>query len=269
MVKLKKGFSLSDLWVYRYDKVTDFYVSSWQKGESGTPLLIVRLILAMTAVGMTCWSIAFFANRWWLIYLTNWGLLLVAGTMLSALLVSIMAKRRDLSNDTEELPWYVSMYWLLTNVNVTIALLITILYWALLFSTEIERSTAAFALDIFTHGLNSFVSLIELFASRTPVKLAHIYQPLALGLWYAAFSAIYYAAGGLNQEGNPFIYDVLDWRDGANAAIIVAIATAGAFAMYILVWLAAKARDKISVAIIRTTSQDLPLAPPLTPVPDV
>lgn len=59
-----------------------------------------------------------------------------------------------------------------------------------------ENGTSHFYLEIVTHGVNSVIVVTEVLASRTPVRLMHIYQPLGLGLWYAAFSYIYYAAGG-------------------------------------------------------------------------
>lgn len=36
-------------------------------------------------------------------------------------------------SDSDALPWYVSMYWFLYNVTVSIAVLISLLYWVLLF----------------------------------------------------------------------------------------------------------------------------------------
>ena len=56
-----------------------------------------------------------------------------------------------------------------------------------------------FWLDVATHGITSCVCMAELLLSRTPVRFLHIYQPLSLGLWYAGFSAIFYAAGGTDM----------------------------------------------------------------------
>lgn len=62
-----------------------------------------------------------------------------------------------------------------------------------------QQSPAQFWLDVATHGFNSCVAFIEVVVSRTPHRLLHIYQPLGIGVWYAAFSAIYYAAGGTDR----------------------------------------------------------------------
>lgn len=61
---------------------------------------------------------------------------------------------------------------------------------------------------------------------------------------------------------------MLDWRDGQNAGTVVGISSVGALAIYFAVWTFGKLRDKLSDVFVRTTSQDLPLAPPLTPEPN-
>lgn len=92
MVKCyRKTVALSDLWVSGNDKLSDFYASSWQRGDSPVPLLVLRLILAAVAVGVLIWSVVEGANPYWLIYLTNWGMLLVTMMVLSGALVSLMA----------------------------------------------------------------------------------------------------------------------------------------------------------------------------------
>lgn len=62
-----------------------------------------------------------------------------------------------------------------------------------------EMGDRAFWLDVSTHGFASCLAMAELLMSRTPVRFLHVYQPLGMGLWYAAFSGIYYAAGGTDM----------------------------------------------------------------------
>lgn len=64
------------------------------------------------------------------------------------------------------------------------------------------------------------------------------------------------------RNGNPYIYEVLDWRQGRRAGIIVAGSVAGVLIIYALLWGVAVCRDKVSTALVRTTSHDLPLTPP-------
>lgn len=89
MVKFyRKTVSFSALWVSTNDSLSDFYASSWQRGESVVPMLVVRLLLTISALGILTWSLIEDANPYWLIYLTNWGILLVSATTMSGVVVS-------------------------------------------------------------------------------------------------------------------------------------------------------------------------------------
>lgn len=263
MVKLyKKNVALSALWVSKNDRLSDFYASSWQRGESPVPLLVMRLMIFLFALGILTWSGYEGNSPHWLIYLTNWGLLLVSATMLSSLAVSLRFVLKK-PYETTELPWYVSLYWAMFNISVTLSILITCLFWILLYTPGMheELGLKALWLDIMTHGLTSCLMLIELLISRTPVRLAHIYQPLSIAIWYAAFSIIYYATGGTDILGNAYIYEVLDWARSQRAGIIVAIACAALIILYLIIWTIAYCRDKLSTNFVRTRSHDLPIVP--------
>ncbi|KAL0901303.1 hypothetical protein ABMA27_006592 [Loxostege sticticalis] len=262
MVKLfREKLGISDVWVSSNDKLSDFYASSWQRGDSPVPLLVVRVLLATVALAILIWSVAEGPSPFWLVYLTNWGLLLVTMMLISGLVVSIVIVNKK-PYETMELPWYVSMYWLLYNVAVSIAIMITALYWILLYDSGTFESRRMFWLDLSTHGFNSCLAFIEVVVSRTPVRILHFYQPLGVGLWYAAFTGIYYIAGGTDGNGNHFIYEILDWKYGKRSGSIVGISVVGLIVIYILLWLLALARDKISTTYIRTTSHNLQTTTP-------
>ncbi|XP_034830430.1 protein rolling stone-like [Maniola hyperantus] len=264
MVKcFRKSISLSDLWVTSHERLSDFYLTSWQRGDSPVPMLVIRLVLAVIAVGIFVWSLVNSPTPYWLIYLTNWGLLLITLLTLCGTTVSLFAVCKRIP-DGDTLPWYVSTYWLLYNIATTVAIVITGLYWILLYNPEQKEQEEAsqFWLDLSTHGFNSCVAFIEIVMSRTPLRLVHIYQPLGVALWYAAFSGIYYAAGGTDAMGNRFIYEILDWGQGGRVAIVIAASAAGLILLYAILWSVALGRDKISISLIRTTSLELPLTPP-------
>ncbi|XP_023935822.2 protein rolling stone [Bicyclus anynana] len=261
MVKcFRKSFSLSDLWVSSHERLSDFYLTSWQRGDSPVPMLVIRLLLATIMAGIFVWSITTSPTPYWLIYLTNWGLLMVTLLTLSGTVVSLLAVCKQLP-DGSALPWYVSIYWLFYNIAITMAIIITALYWILLYNPE-QREQEGFWLDLATHGFNSCVAFVEIAMARTPIRLLHIYQPLGVGLWYAAFSGIYYAAGGTDGNGNPFIYEILNWAEPGDASIIVAITAASLIVLYAVLWGVSLCRDRISTSLIRTTSLELPFAPP-------
>ncbi|CAD0194979.1 unnamed protein product [Chrysodeixis includens] len=265
MVKIyRKSVSFSALWVSTNERLSDFCASSWQRGETPAVMLVVRLMLAAVALAILTWSLVEAPTPYWLIYLTNWGLLLVTSMTLSGLIVSVAAlSNKGVGDDVKQLPWYTSMYWVLFNISITLSIMITALYWILLYDPEMreEMGNRAFWLDVSTHGFTSCVALAELVMSRTPVRFLHVYQPLGMGLWYAVFSAIYYAAGGTDINGNHFIYNVLDWSHGKRTSIVLAASLAGLIIAYTFVWAVAYCRDRLS-ALVRTTSHDLAQAPP-------
>ena len=67
------------------------------------------------------------------------------------------------------------------------------------------------AINFLVHGLNSIITITDFAVSARPCRLMHFYQPFVVILAYVAFSAIYWAAGGVNSEGKTYIYPVLDW----------------------------------------------------------
>lgn len=94
-----KSVAISAFWVSRHERVSDFYTSSWQRGESPLPLLLVRLLLASSALAILTWSLVEGASPFWMIYLTNWGLLLVSATMISGLTLScVFHSKKQIGN---------------------------------------------------------------------------------------------------------------------------------------------------------------------------
>ena len=46
------------------------------------------------------------------------------------------------------------------------------------------------------------------------------------------FSLFYYLGGGTDAEGNPYIYDILDWRDPGGAILFSFLAFMGVFIIF-------------------------------------
>ncbi|XP_061709169.1 protein rolling stone-like [Cydia pomonella] len=224
-----------------------FYTSSWQQSDSPLAMLILRALESTLALGILLWSLIEAAVPQWLVYLTTWGIILVFAMGASGLFVSICALKKKLP-EVGKPPWYVTMYWVLYNISVTLAIVVTMLYWRLLSKNASKYSIhdRYFWLETSLHGFNAVLVLIELLASRTPVRLAHIYQPLLLGVVYTVFSKIYQKAGGTGADGEPYIYKFLDWSEpqvSFTTTIGTAIIT---IFVYVFLWAFAFARDVLS-----------------------
>lgn len=82
------------------------------------------------------------------------------------------------------------------------------------------------AMNFLVHGFNTIMTMIDLFVSGRPCRLMHFYHPFVVWLAYIAFSSIYWAAGGVNEDGDSYIYPVLDWD---NLSLTVPFVTVGLF----------------------------------------
>ncbi|KAI8436186.1 hypothetical protein MSG28_004261 [Choristoneura fumiferana] len=224
MFKRMHKISCSDFWVLSHERLSDFYTSAWQRRGSPLPLLFFRLVLAAASVGFLVWSLTSGQSGLsplWLIYLTNWGLVMVTAMAVSGFFVSAMIayKRPD---------------------------------------TMVYATTAAFWLDVAVHGFNSVISVGELVISRTPVRWLHVYQPLLVAAVYVAFSGIYYATDGTNGFGEPFIYPVLNWNEPGMAGAVSGGSLLGVFVVHTLVWALALGRNKLSDIFFQRQTHELP-----------
>lgn len=112
--------------------------------------------------------------------------------------------------------------WFLYNTTNMTSVIITGVYWALLFTPGSPLG----AIDFLVHGFNSITSIVDLFISKRPCRLLHFVHPLVVLMAYVAFSAIYWAAGGREPSGLSYIYPVLDWE---NLGLTVPFVAVGLF----------------------------------------
>ena len=59
--------------------------------------------------------------------------------------------------------------WIMSTTSTAAALLITVMYWALLFSPDYPVAY----LDVFVHGLNSVIVVVDVFISARDDQKAH------------------------------------------------------------------------------------------------
>ena len=116
--------------------------------------------------------------------------------------------------------WYQKIQWVLFSIGVNMAIAASILYWALLY-------TGGFVdpVDIHTHLVNAVIALIDVVFSGVPVRILHFVYPVLFAITYSVFSGIYFAAGGTNSGGRPYIYSSIDYgnRPGSAAGLVLAV----------------------------------------------
>ena len=118
---------------------------------------------------------------------------------------------------TNTLAWYDIIHWLLFIIGPGIALASMVLFWGAIYSGGPLSHW-----DVAIHFLNGVFSFFEIWVTRIPIRVYHALYAVLLGCVYITFSGIYFSAGGKNQQGDPYIYDIIDYGNSpVNATITV------------------------------------------------
>ena len=142
---------------------------------------------------------------------------------------------------------------------------------------QLLKNEAAIYLNIFLYGVNSLTCLIDIFITARPWKPFHFIYGILFGFYYAAFSLIYWGAGGVGvcystKEGHPtatvqrgnsfcdaFIYPILDWQNSPGISVGVILGGCLVLPLIHFFWMGlAWIRQKIASKILGEDSTDLP-----------
>lgn len=150
-------------------------------------------------------------NALWLIYSTNWTALLLwvyLGLACLSLIVSappavaappddgVVRASRTLADSLR------TFTWALRDTVAPACVMVTLLYWIILFPIFGYTNVV----DVHLHLINALIILADLWLSRQPYWLRHFYWPLLYLCTYIVFAGIYYASGGVDPNGEDFIY---------------------------------------------------------------
>lgn len=159
-------------------------------------------------------------NALWLIYSTNWTAMLLWVYLVVAcvsLIVSappavaappddgVVRAGRTLADSLR------TVTWALRDTVAPACVMVTLLYWALLFPSFGYTNVV----DVHLHLVNALIILADLWLSRQPYWLRHFYWPLLYLCTYIVFAGIYYAAGGVDPDGEDYIYPYVTKRLGS------------------------------------------------------
>jgi hypothetical protein len=107
--------------------------------------------------------------------------------------------------------------WLLQAIVVNGAFFVFILYWLLVAPF---KTSPIGPISYFTHGVNLLVVIADVWASNAPFYLMHGLYYFGYASLYITFSLVYWAAGGTDCKGNPYVYSVLNWDNFGSAATV-------------------------------------------------
>ena len=218
----------------------------------------------------------------WFIYITNWTVLFLVFALLLAALVTLIYFISDSKDGPEDdtsdlysqnnIHWAVKIFWLIYITATTMMIVVFFGFWIFVYepcsdgdsgsaessigsaqnSSDVngaeEETTmcGADAISIHAHGVTAALVMVDIILCLIPFNALHFFYPCIFSSTYIIFSAIYFAADGTNEIGQPFIYSVLNYGDSPGMATIIAIVLVLAPALaYLIPFLLAFARDSI------------------------
>lgn len=223
------------------------------QSQVGTWYLLYRWSIFLLWTSFTICSVFEFGSyrpqqqyEKWLIYLTNWDILLgISQALLGGILVSQrwrLQKLADFDPCGIRLGSTERAYWFLYVVTTNLAIGVTVCYWLAVYNPEVNPVDP---LNIMTHVCNSVLMLVDLFVTSVPFYLRNVWWCLPIALFYAIFTAIYYVAGGLDKNGYHYIYKVIDWKRPARTILVCTGAVTFIALLHCIVCVLANIRNRV------------------------
>ncbi|XP_011498754.1 PREDICTED: protein rolling stone-like isoform X2 [Ceratosolen solmsi marchali] len=159
----------------------------------------------------------------WPIYLTNWDLILgLVQSFLACVLVTRRSRYQEQPGFDASSLYYGKLekfYWFMYVVTSSLALGVTITYWALIHDPAIHHVDV---LNILIHVANSLLMIVDLCVTSVPFEFRCFWWCPFFVNFYLIFSIVYYLAGGLDKNGQHRIYNILDWEKPIMTLLICA-----------------------------------------------
>jgi len=121
----------------------------------------------------------------------------------------------------DDVPRVARALWLCKATAPTCQILITLMYWAILYDPAYAKPSAS---NVTAHGGLCLALLVDLLAAaRLPVgeSLFDFLGAFAFLLAYLAFNVAFTLGGAKNNAGDEYVYEILAWRTHAVRAVIV------------------------------------------------
>ncbi|XP_076762451.1 protein rolling stone isoform X1 [Xylocopa sonorina] len=157
----------------------------------------------------------------WPIYLTNWDLVLgLCQALLGGFLVSKRWKLQKAMNfdpSALTLETIDKLYWFLFVVTTNTAIVVTITYWCAIYNPAIHFMDPQ---NVMVHMCNSILMVLDFCIAGIPFRLRNFWWCFLIVFSYILFSVVYYLCGGLDKNGEPYIYKILDWKKPIQASVV-------------------------------------------------
>ncbi|KAG5677933.1 hypothetical protein PVAND_007647 [Polypedilum vanderplanki] len=182
---------------FDHDAPLKFSSSQWQRSNKCLTYVIYRWLVAIFFIFSFVNSIIFSIQRNQLIvsaiYLTRWNLLFTAITSTMGAYFATLSYNGKFTNQNQ-MTYGMKIYWALHNNIILFAIIISAIYWMLIF---------------------------DLFIIQHPYRFSHMIYPMFCGLVYVIFTIIYTFLGGVDKYGENYVYPILNWKEKPISSIIV------------------------------------------------
>ena len=107
--------------------------------------------------------------------------------------------------------WYQMIHWVLFTLATDLAVGVMLLYWTLLYDSDMDTVDGV---NANTHLINGLIALLEIWISGVPVNFVHFLYAIIFGVIYSIFTGVYYVIS------DDLIYDgVLDYDSAVGRAV--------------------------------------------------
>jgi hypothetical protein len=179
--------------------------------------LIFVLLSALCMTTVWVWSWLDGCGPIWFAFLTHWSLTIQTIYTWVDLFTTTMASgmKSGRIEPVNRMPFYAKATWFLYDLLLPTTFLVFVLYFALVVDWDDPPTKV---LPYLTHGLNFVVMISDSVLSLKPYYLIHGLYFGAFAVIYVLFTYVYYLLGGKDCDGNPYLYEVLQWGDNFDGA---------------------------------------------------
>lgn len=119
---------------------------------------------------------------------------------------------------TDKMNTGLKVYWFIYNLIVVYACHVSLVYWGVLYDGK--KLTLN---NVLVHITNSLGLILDVLIIKHHYRISHFIYPFLSGLIYVTFSFIYTKLGGVDVNGNNYVYPILNWNEKPLTALTVGL----------------------------------------------
>eukprot|EP01084_Bolivina_argentea_P037799 69904_1 len=184
----------------------------------------LRFVFAEICIGTTIWSwiswtMVYSKFGYWFLYYTHWTMLLQCVYWILVLYLHFCAYKNYYIKKQEFNKYEKIMFYIMKIANicgVTAGSVLCVTYWVFLYKGDTRLLVLSD--QIFKHGLNALLIVIDYYYSLLIWRFKDIYIIIIYTVMYQLFNILYVINGGKDETGNDYLYPIWDFNNDLNGA---------------------------------------------------